>query len=66
MSSTRTTVPTADVRSRLRERREVRAARGRLRTELASYKTPAERAELAAILARQSEDEIAQLEALLR
>ena len=66
MSSTRTTVPTADVRSRFHKRREIRAARGRLRAELASYKTPAERAELVAILARQSEDEIAQLEALLR
>lgn len=66
MSSTRTTVPTANRRSLLSERRETHAARARLRAELASYSSNGERAELAAILARHSEDDVAELEALLR
>jgi hypothetical protein len=69
MSSIRTTPTTptaADRRARLRERRATRAARSRLRAELASYTTGAERAELAAILSRHTEQEIAELEALVR
>jgi hypothetical protein len=50
----------------LRARRAARADRDRLRAELASYRTPAERADLEAMLERHSSEEIAQLEALLR
>ena len=54
------------VLSRLRQRRATRATRDRLRAEVASYSTGAERAEWEAILARHSDDEVAELEALLR
>jgi len=56
----------ADLRARRAARRVLRARREQLRAELASYATPAERAELDAILGRHTEDEIAQLAALLR
>jgi hypothetical protein len=56
----------ADLRARRRARRVLRARRDRLRAELASYSTPAERAELAAMLERHTEEEVAQLAAMLR
>jgi hypothetical protein len=65
MLSTLTT-RTAERRTRLRERRETRAARNRLRAELASYSTAAERLELDAILARHDPAEVAELQSLLR
>jgi hypothetical protein len=64
-----TTSPTATAAKyaeRLRARRALRAERARLRAELASYRTPAERADLEAMLARHSADEVADLEALVR
>jgi hypothetical protein len=51
---------------RFRARRAQRAERARLRAELASYRTPSERADLEAMLARHSADEVAELEALIR
>jgi hypothetical protein len=60
------TAPAADFATRLRARRAQRAERDRLRAELASYRTPAERADLEAMLARHSADEVAELEALIR
>lgn len=56
----------ADLRARRADRRVRRADRDRLRAELASYTTPAERAELNALLERHSDEEIAQLSAMLR
>jgi len=56
----------ADLRARRRARRALRARRDRLRAELASYTTPAERAELEAVLERHTEEEVAQLTAMLR
>lgn len=47
----------------LTEAREARVAQKRLRAELDSYRTPAERAELAAILSRHSSDELETLAA---
>jgi hypothetical protein len=52
--------------ARFRARRAERAERDRLRAELASYRTPSERADLEAMLARHSADEVADLEARLR
>jgi hypothetical protein len=52
--------------ARHRARRAQRAERNRLRAELASYRTPAERADLEAMLARHSADEVAELEAMIR
>lgn len=60
------TAPAADLAARRRARRAQRAERDRLRAELASYRTPAERADLEAMLARHSADEVAELEALVR
>jgi hypothetical protein len=60
------TAPAADLAARRRARRAQRAERDRLRAELASYRTPAERADLEAMLARHSDDEVAALEALVR
>lgn len=56
----------ADHRARRNARRVLRARRDRLRAEIASYKTPAERAELDAMLGRHTAEEIAQLESMLR
>ncbi len=56
----------ADLAARRRDRRAQRAERDRLRAELASYRTPAERADLEAMLARHRPDEVAELEALIR
>ena len=52
--------------ARCRARRAERAERTRLRAELASYQTPAERADLEAMLARHTPEEIADLRARLR
>ena len=60
------TTPAAERLARLRVRRAERADRNRLRAELASYRTPAERADLEAILARHTPEEVAELEARLR
>ena len=59
-------MPTTDLLTRLKDRRAARAARERLREELASYSTESQRADLRAILARHSDDETAELEALMR
>lgn len=48
------------------ERKRSQAERNRLRAELRSYSTPAERAELDAILGRYTAEETAEVEALLR
>ena len=56
---------TATAAARFRARRTDRAERNRLRAELASYRTPAERADLA-VLARHTPEEIADLRARLR
>jgi hypothetical protein len=60
------TAPTAVRLARFRARRADRAERNRLRAELASYRTPAERADLEATLARHTPEEVAELEARLR
>lgn len=60
------TAPAAAYAERVRARRAERAERARLRAELASYKTPSERADLEAMLARHSADEVAELEAMIR
>jgi hypothetical protein len=60
------TAPAAGFAARFRARRAQRAERDRLRAELASYRTPAERADLEAMLARHSAAEVAELEDLLR
>ena len=57
---------TATATARFRARRAERADRNRLRAEIASYRTPAERADLEAILARHTPDEVADLRARLR
>ncbi|HEY7101555.1 MAG TPA: hypothetical protein VH573_07945 [Mycobacteriales bacterium] len=57
---------TASATARFRGRRAERMERNRLRAELASYRTPAERADLEAILARHTPEEIADLRARLR
>lgn len=51
----------ATSRQALADRRRRRAAQAQLRAELASYRTPAERAELDAILSRHTEEEHALL-----
>ena len=60
MSFSLTTLATRGVAS-LSDARATRAAQKRLRDELATYRTPAERAELDAILARHSSDELEEL-----
>jgi hypothetical protein len=60
------TAPAATHVERFRARRAASAQRARLRAELASYKSPSERAELEAMLARHSADEVAELEAMIR
>ncbi len=57
---------TATAAARFRARRADRAERNRLRAELASYRTPAERADLEATLARHTPEEIADLRARIR
>ncbi len=58
-----TTVPS--LRASLAQRRVARTKRRRLVRELASYRTPSERMELNLILARHSEEETAEVEAIL-
>jgi hypothetical protein len=60
------TAAAAELVARHQAHRAERADRDRLRAELASYRTPAERADLEAMLARHSDAEVAELEALLR
>lgn len=60
------TAPANRLADRHRARRTERLRRDRLRAELASYRTPAERADLEAMLSRHTAEEIADLEALLR
>ena len=57
MSFSLTTLATRSVAS-LADARTARAEQKRLRAELDSYRTPAERAELDAILARHNTDEL--------
>jgi hypothetical protein len=56
----------ADRRASRQARRALRARRDRLRAELASYSTPAERTELEAMLERHTDEEVEQLIALVR
>ncbi|GAA4261961.1 MAG TPA: hypothetical protein VL738_01915 [Dactylosporangium sp.] len=51
---------------RMRAAVEARRARRRLAREIAAYRTPAERLELDLILGRHTEDEIAEIDAILR
>jgi hypothetical protein len=60
------TAPAAQLAERRRARRAERVRRDRLRAELASYRTPSERADLEAMFARHSAEELAELEAQLR
>jgi hypothetical protein len=53
------------LRTSVAQRRAAREKRRRLAAELASYRTPAERHELALIIGRHSAEEIAEVEALL-
>ncbi len=53
------------VREAIAARRAARTEQRRLERELASYRTPAERSELAAILSRHTADEVRPLERLL-
>lgn len=57
---------TASAASRFRTRRAQRAERNRLRAEIASYRTPAELADLEAMLARHTPEEVDDLRARLR
>ena len=66
MNTTHTRTPrVAEIRSTLRARRAARAARLHLERELAMYTTPADRAELDAILGRYDEDETADIRRML-
>jgi len=60
------TAAAAELAERRSARRAERVRRDRLRAELASYQTPAERADLEAMFARHSEEDLAELEALIR
>jgi hypothetical protein len=60
------TAPAVELAARHRARRAQRAERDRLRAELASYRTPAERADLEAMFARAGADKVAALENMLR
>ena len=62
----KTTETISTLRTQLAERRMVRQRSRKLEEELASYSTPAERLELDAILSRHTEEEVAELEAMLR
>jgi hypothetical protein len=63
MSTARTTIST--MLDTLAARREARQIRMRLERELASYTSPAERAELDAIISRHSADETRYLQDVL-
>jgi hypothetical protein len=64
MTAVRTTVTTMG--EAFARRRAARAERRRLERELAEYRTPAERHELDAILARHTAEEIAPIESIIR
>ncbi len=53
------------LRTSVAQRRAARTKRRRLASELASYRTPAERLELDLILGRHSTEETAEIEAIL-
>lgn len=53
------------IRTQLAERRMIRQQRRQISQELDSFRTPTERAELEAILARATDEEIADLENIL-
>jgi hypothetical protein len=53
------------IRTQLAARRMVRQQRRQISQELASFRTPNEQAELQAILARATDEEIAELETML-
>lgn len=57
---------TRRVRAAVAGRVEARRARGRLAREIAAYRTPAERLELDLILGRHTEEEIAEIDSILR
>jgi hypothetical protein len=57
---------TRRVRAAVADRVAARAARRRLAREIAAYRTPAERLELDLILGRHTEEEIAEVDAVLR
>jgi hypothetical protein len=54
------------LRTQLAERRMIRQRSRQLREELASFNTPAQQLELDAIFGRHSDEELAELEAMLR
>jgi len=58
-------VTVTTLRSTLSHRRALRADRLRLENDLAGYRTPAERSELAAIMSRHTAEEIRPLERIL-
>ena len=66
MHRTLTAPATAAPRGYRARRAAARAERARLRAELASYRTPTERADLEAMLARHTAEQVADLEALMR
>jgi hypothetical protein len=55
----------ASARDELRNRHTVRASRKTLERELASYRTPAERTEINAILKRYASDEVAEIRQII-
>ncbi|GAA2632554.1 hypothetical protein GCM10010399_76120 [Dactylosporangium fulvum] len=57
---------TRRVRDAVTSRVEARRARRRLAGEIAAYRTPAERLELDLILGRHTEEEIAEIDEILR
>ena len=59
------TTTVSSLRTSLAERRVARTRRRRLARELAAYRTPAERLELDQILGRHSEEETAEISAIL-
>lgn len=61
----RDVVSVSTLRSTVSHRREMRARRLRLERDLAGYRTPAERSELAAIMSRYTAEEIRPLERIL-
>ncbi|WP_433203664.1 hypothetical protein ACQP00_34545 [Dactylosporangium sp. CS-047395] len=55
-----------NMRNIISGRMQAGRARRRLRREIAAYRTPAERLELDLILGRHTEEEIAEIDAILR
>jgi len=62
----KTTETISALRTQLAERKMIRQRSRQLRNELASFNTPAQQLELDAILSRHSDEEIAELEAMLK